>query len=203
MSFYEKRILPKMIHYACGIKANMKQREKIVPQATDKVLEIGIGSGLNLSYYQKDKVSSLVGIDPSLETWEVNKNKREDLAVEFIQAGAERLPFEKDSFDTIVVTYTMCTIPDLLSALSEMRRVLKSSGQLLFCEHGKAPDAGVLKWQNRINPIWKKLAGGCNLNKDIPQLLTDNGFKVKDLQTMYIPGPKFLCFNYWGSAKLR
>jgi len=200
MSFYEKRILPKMIHYACGMKPTMKQREKVVPHAKGRVLEIGIGSGLNLSFYKKEQVTSLVGIDPSKETWEANSNKRDDLDFKYIQTGAEALPLEDQSFDTVVITYTLCTIPDAIAALSEMRRVLKPTGQLLFCEHGKAPDTSVLKWQNRINPIWKKVGGGCNLNKDIPQLLKTNGFQIQDLQTMYIPGPKFLSFNYWGSA---
>jgi len=182
------------------MKPTMKQREKVVPHAKGRVLEIGVGSGLNLSFYKKDQVTSLVGIDPSKETWEINDKKREDIDFKYIQTGAEALPLEDQSFDTVVITYTLCTIPDAIAALSEMRRVLKSSGQLLFCEHGKAPDASVLKWQNRINPIWKKVGGGCNLNKDIPQLLKNNGFKISDLQTMYIPGPKFLSFNYWGSA---
>lgn len=203
MSFYEKRILPKMIHCACGMKPTMKQRAKVVPHAEGRVLEIGIGSGLNLSFYQKDKLTSLVGIDPSKETWEVNKNKRDDLDFKYIQTGAENLPLEDQSFDTIVMTYTLCTIPDGIRALREMRRVLKPKGQLLFCEHGKAPDASVLKWQNRINPIWKRVGGGCYLNKDIPKLLEENGFQIQDLKTMYIPGPKFLSFNYWGNATIK
>ncbi len=203
MSFYEKRILPKMIHCACGTKPTMKQRAKVVPYAEGRVLEIGIGSGLNLSFYQKEKVSSLVGIDPSKETWEVNENKRADLDFKYIQTGAEDLPLADQSFDTIVITYTLCTIPDGIRALGEMRRVLKPNGKMLFCEHGKAPDAAVLKWQNRINPLWKRVGGGCHLNIDIPQLLEDNGFQLTDLKTMYIPGPKFLSFNYWGNATVK
>ena len=193
-----------MVHFACGLKPTMKQREKVVPYAQGHVLEIGIGSGLNLSYYNKDQVKSLVGIDPSKETWEVNKAKQTDLGFDFqyIQTGAEALPLENHSVDTIVMTYTLCTIPDTIKAMSEIRRVLKPSGQLLFCEHGKAPDAAVLKWQNRINPYWQKIGGGCHLNKDIPKLISENGFKVADLKTMYIPGWKPLSFNFWGMAKI-
>ena len=204
MSFYEKRILPKMVHFVCGLKPTMKQREKVVPNAKGHVLEIGIGSGLNLSYYDQSQVKSLVGIDPSKETWEVNKAKQTNLGFDFkyIQTGAENLPFDNHSFDTIVITYTLCTIPDAIKAMSELRRVLKPSGQLLFCEHGKAPDAAVLKWQNRINPYWQKLGGGCHLNKDIPKLINENGFKVADLKTMYIPGWKPLSFNFWGVAQV-
>ncbi len=204
MSFYEKRILPKMVHFACGLKPTMKQREKVVPHAKGHVLEIGIGSGLNLSYYDKAQVKSLVGIDPSKETWEVNNAKQTDLGFDFkyIQTGAEDLPLENQSVDTIVMTYTLCTIPDAIKAMSELRRVLKPSGQLLFCEHGKAPDAAVLKWQNRINPYWQKIGGGCHLNKDIPKLISENGFKVADLKTMYIPGWKPLSFNFWGVAQI-
>ena len=182
----------------------MKQREKVVPNAKGHVLEIGIGSGLNLSYYDKSQVKSLVGIDPSQETWEVNKAKDTDLGFDFkyIQTGAENLPLDNHSFDTIVITYTLCTIPDAIKAMSELRRVLKPNGQLLFCEHGKAPDASVLKWQNRINPYWQKIGGGCHLNKDIPKLISENGFKVADLKTMYIPGWKPLSFNFWGVAQV-
>ena len=192
-----------MIHCACGMKPTMKQREKVVPQAVGKVLEIGIGSGLNLSFYDKNKVDHLVGIDPSKETWEINKDKRRDIKVDYIQAGAEALPLEANAFDTIVMTYTLCTIPQAEEALLEMRRVLKPNGQLLFCEHGESPDTQVRKWQNRINPFWKKIGGGCNLNKNIPALLQHNGFTITDLKTMYIPGPKFLSFNYWGTAMIR
>ena len=192
-----------MIHCACGMKPTMKQREKVVPQAVGKVLEIGIGSGLNLSFYDKNKVDHLVGIDPSKETWEINKDKRRDIKVDYIQAGAEALPLEANAFDTIVMTYTLCTIPQAEEALLEMRRVLKPNGQLLFCEHGESPDTQVRKWQNRINPFWKKIGGGCNLNKNIPALLQQNGFVLADLKTMYIPGPKFLSFNYWGTAMIR
>lgn len=203
MSFYERKILPKLINFACGLGPMMKQRAKIVPLATGNVLEIGIGSGLNLSFYEKDKVNSLIGIDPSIETWALNQNLTEELGFEFsyFQTVAEKLPIDNQSIDSVVITYTLCTIPNAHLAFEEIRRVLKPKGKILFVEHGKAPDEQVLKWQNRINPYWKKIGGGCNLNRDIPQLFKENGFKIPDLKTMYLPGWKPASYNFWGVAK--
>jgi ubiquinone/menaquinone biosynthesis C-methylase UbiE len=202
MGFYETYLLPKLVHHACGQKPAMKQREKIVPLAGGMVLEIGIGSGLNIPFYNPEKVQHLWGIDPSREMWAIaGKNARKHhLDVEFIESAAESIPLDDDSADTVVMTYTLCTIPDVPAALEEMRRVLKPGGKLLFCEHGEAPDAGVRRWQNRINPLWNRLGGGCNLNRPIPRLLETSGFRSSDMQTMYIPGWKPACFNYWGSA---
>lgn len=203
MSFYEKKILPKLVNFACGLGPMMKQRAKVVPLAEGNVLEIGIGSGLNLSFYQKDQVDQLIGIDPSKETWSLNQAKTEDLGFDFqyIQTGAESIPIDNKSMDTIVITYTLCTIPQVNIALNEIRRVLKTNGKVLFVEHGKAPEAAVLKWQNRINPLWKKIGGGCHLNRDIPNLFKESGFKIDNLKTMYLPGWKPASFNYWGVAK--
>ncbi|MFK7980118.1 MAG: class I SAM-dependent methyltransferase [Saprospiraceae bacterium] len=203
MSYYEKRILPKLINFACGLGPMMKQRAKVVPLAKGNVLEIGIGSGLNLGYYEKDKVKNLIGIDPSKETWALNEAITDKLGFDFqyIQTGAENIPIDNQSIDTVVITYTLCTIPSTMEALVEIKRVLKPTGQILFVEHGKAPDAAVLKWQNRINPLWKRIGGGCNLNRDIPNIFTKSGFKMNDLQTMYLPGWKPASFNYWGIVK--
>ena len=202
MSFYEKRILPKMVNFACGLGPVMKQRAKVVPLATGNVLEIGIGSGLNLSFYKKEKVKSLVAIDPSKETWALNQNLTNGLGFDFkyIQTGAENIPIDNLSIDSVVITYTLCTIPTVKLAFQEINRVLKPNGQILFVEHGKALDKAVLKWQNRINPLWKKIGGGCNLNRDIPNLFQINGFKIIELKTMYLPGWKPANFNYWGVA---
>ena len=117
-----------------------------------------------------------------------------------MQGSAENIPLEDRSIDTVVVTYTLCTIPQAVAALSDMRRVLKPSGQLIFCEHGLAPDEGVRRWQNRVNPIWRRVGGGCNLNRDIPSLLKAGGFRIRAMETMYIPGWKPASFNYWGTA---
>ena len=202
MGLYDKYVLPKMVHFACGQKPSMKQREKIIPLAKGAVLEIGIGSGLNIPYYQAHQINHLWGIDPSRDMWAIaEKNARErHLDAEFIETGAESIPLDNNSADTVVITYTLCTIPDVNSALQEVRRVLKPGGKLLFCEHGEAPDEGIRRWQILVNPIWNRLAGGCNLNRPIPRLLEQSGFRSNDMQTMYIPGWKPASFNYWGSA---
>ncbi len=180
----------------------MKQREKIVPMAFGNVLEIGIGSGLNLPFYHKTEVKSVLGIDPSEETWKENNVDHEELSFEFtfLKAFAENIPVDSNSFDSAVVTYSLCTIPDLSPAFEELRRVIKPNGVLVFCEHGKAPDKAVERWQNLINPLWKRFGGGCNLNRDIPDLINSNGFKISQVETMYIPGWKPASFNYWGTA---
>ena len=205
MGIYSSYLLPKIVHWSCRQKPNRKQRQKIVPKATGSVLEIGIGSGLNLPFYDPDLVTSVTGIDPSLEMWEEHEVKPGALPFdfEFVQSRAEKLPFEGDRFDSAVITYSLCTIPGPDEALDELRRVLKPGGTLYFCEHGRAPDPSVEKWQNRVNPLWKRLGGGCNLNRDIPALVTDNGFSIIRMETMYIPGWKPASFNYWGSATVR
>lgn len=204
MGLYNKYILPRVIDWACQKNPNQRQRQKIVPLAKGHVLEIGIGSGLNLPFYNGSNVEHLIGIDPSIEIWNKNTSDTENLGYEFEfhQTGAEILPFENNSFDTVLITYTLCTIPSFEMALAEVRRVLKSSGEFLFCEHGKAPDKSVEKWQNLVNPFWNKIGGGCNLNRDIPAIITGNGLKITKLETMYIPGWKPASFNYWGSAKI-
>jgi len=205
MSFYDNVILPRFINCACGTKPIMKQREKVVPNASGTVLEIGIGTGLNLPLYQNDKVERLIGLDPSEASWDLAGERAKALGfdVEFIGLPGEQIPLDDNSVDTVVVTFSLCTIPDPVSALEGMARVLRPGGQLLFCEHGLAPDADVEKWQARINPWWKKLAGGCNLNRPIPRLLEQGGFKVTQLQEAYLPStPRIAGYNYWGNAQL-
>ncbi len=203
MGLYDKYLLPRLVHLTCGQKPNMRQRQKVVPLASGKVLEIGIGSGLNIPLYDAAKVDHLWGLDPSAEMWAIaQKNARDNhIDAEFIQSGAESIPLDDNCVDSVLVTYTLCTIPDAQKALSEIKRVLKPSGRLIFCEHGKAPDIAVERWQNRLNPVWKRLAGGCHLNRAIPQLLEQSGFKSSDMNTMYLPGWKPASFNYWGTAR--
>jgi ubiquinone/menaquinone biosynthesis C-methylase UbiE len=203
MGFYDKHLLPRVVHFTCGLKPAMKQRQKVVPRAQGRVLEIGIGSGLNIPFYDATRVQHLWGLDPSADMWAIaQKNAAEHhLDAEFIQSGAESIPLGAGSADTVVMTYTMCTLPEVEASLAEIRRVLKPGGWLLFCEHGRAPDASVRRWQDRLNPLWGMLGGGCNLNRPISELLERGGFHSDDLQTMYIPGWKPACFNYWGSAR--
>ena len=203
MGLYNKYILPKVIDWTCSQKSNRKQREKVIPLAHGKVLEIGIGSGLNLPFYDPEIVKHLTAIDPSEEIWRKNivDTDRLPFELEFNKAFAENIPAGDNSFDSAVITYTLCTIPDASKALAEIRRVLKASGSLIFCEHGKAPDKAIQRWQNIINPMWKQLGGGCNLNRDIPSMIVDSGFKMNKMETMYIPGWKPASFNYWGTAK--
>ena len=204
LSFYDKYILPKFLNCACGSKPINYQREKIVPLAEGMVLDIGIGSGLNIPYYDKSKIDHLYGLDPSIELLNLAKSlaKKNELEIEFLECGAEAIPLPNDSIDTVVITYTLCTIPDTQLSNQEIMRVLKPNGKLLFCEHGLAPDINIAKWQKRINPIWNKIAGGCNLNRDIPNLIRSSGLKISNMEEMYLPStPKFAGYNYWGVAK--
>ena len=204
MSFYNKYILPKVLNCACASKPINYQRDKIVPLAEGVVLDIGIGSGLNIPFYNKTKIKQLYGLDPSKELLDIAKSvaKKENLEIEFLECGAESIPLPGKSIDTVLITYTMCTIPDVALSNSEIIRVLKDDGKLLFCEHGLAPDKNIAKWQKRINPLWSKIAGGCNLNRDIPNLISSSGFKISNMEEMYLPStPKFAGYNYWGVAK--
>jgi len=203
MSLYDKYILPIFLNCACGSKPINYQREKVVPQASGIILEVGIGSGLNIPFYDRAVVEKIIGLDPSIELHAMAKKTADqhDLTIDFIVGGAEQMDLPNDSVDTVLVTYTMCTIPDALSANKEMLRVLKPGGRLIFCEHGLAPDANVSKWQSRIDPFWGKIAGGCHLNRDIPELIRSAGFQIQTMDEMYLPStPKFAGYNYWGVA---
>ena len=204
MGLYNKYILPKFINCACGSKPINYQKSKIVPYAKGVVLDIGMGYGLNIPFYNKSNINHLYGLDPSSELIEIAKRvaKIHELEIEFLECGAESIPLPDDSIDTIVITYTMCTIPDVTLSISEIMRVLKNNGKLLFCEHGLAPDPNIAKWQKIINPIWNKIAGGCNLNRNIPELITSSGFKISNMEEIYLPNtPKFAGYNYWGVAR--
>jgi SAM-dependent methyltransferase len=203
MGIYRNYILPRATHFACSLKPVGMQRRKVVPLASGRVLEIGIGSGLNLPFYAPGKVDYLWGLDPSRENWALTAGRRApvDFDVEFLAASAEAIPLEDASADCVLFTYTLCSLPAVRPALEEMRRVLKPGGQLIFCEHGAAPDAGVRRWQDRLNPLWRRVSGGCNLNRSVPELLLQGGFTIQELQTGYIPGWKPASFNYWGIAR--
>ena len=205
MGLYERYVLPHMINMSCGSPPILKQREKVVPQARGRVLEIGMGSGLNLSFYDPDKVELVFGLEPS-EGMRIKAQKNlaaSPVQVEWLDLPGEQIPLDDKSVDTVVLTYTLCTIADFRAALEGMRRVLKPGGALLFCEHGEAPDESISRWQARVNPFWQMIAGGCNLNRRIPQNIEESGFKIDQLETMYLPNtPKIAAFNYWGRASV-
>ncbi len=174
-----------------------------MPLAEGCVLEIGIGSGLNLPFYDPNRVQRLIGLEPAEEMLSYARRTAEQVPfeVEFLALEGAQIPLEAGSVDTVLVTYTLCTIPDAPAALDAMRRVLKPGGRLIFCEHGRAPDEAVRRWQGRLNPLWKRIGGGCNLDRDIPALLEAAGFHIEALESMYLPRvPRFAGFNYWGSA---
>ena len=202
MGLYSRHVLPRIIDRTLQDRPMMRQRAKVVPLAHGRVLEVGIGSGLNLSFYDKGKVDKVVGLDPSPELQMKARRRAAEagIEVEWLTLSGEKIPLPDGSVDSIVVTYTLCTIPDAHSALLEMRRVLKRGACLYFSEHGAAPDASVRKWQERLNPLWRRISGGCNMNRNIPKMLEDAGLQIESIDTIYLPGLRPLTYNYWGSA---
>ena len=202
MNWYDRHILPWLIDIACGLPMVQARRRSLVPLAQGRVLEIGIGTGRNLPFYDRSRLTQLVGVDPALQMHRLaqRRSARAGIAVELVGLSAERLPLPDDSFDTVVCTYTLCSIPDPAAALDEVRRVLKPGGRFLFCEHGRAPDPAVARWQDRLQPLWMLLAGGCHLDRDVPLLLRDAGLKTR-LEQGYVSGPRPLTYHYWGQAQ--
>lgn len=202
MSFYADHILPHLINFACSREDVDKKRAKVVPYAEGHVLEVGMGSGLNIPFYDPDKIECLWGLEPSkgMRMKAAPNIRNAPFEIRMLELPGEEIPLEDESVDTVLLTFTLCTIPDWHTALTQMRRVLKPGGKLLFCEHGEAPDKAVRKWQDRINPFWKKLAGGCNLNRPIPSFIEQGGFNITEIESAYMSSPKFASFNYWGSA---
>jgi len=201
-SWYDRHILPYLIDLSCGVKPVRRQRAKVVPLAHGRVLEVGMGSGLNMPYYDKSRVAAIVGLDPSpgMRRRAEQRIAEAGLAVEFVGLSAEKIPLPDAAFDSVLITYTLCSIPDPVAALEEMRRVLKPDGRLIYCEHGRAPDESVRRWQDRLTPLWRRIGGGCHLNRDIPALLAAGGFACNEVQTMYLPGLRPMTYNYWGEA---
>lgn len=203
MRFYDEKILPHLIDFACGMGQVMKTRAQVVPLASGRVLEIGIGTGLNLAFYDADKVSAIVGVDPAAQMQALARRRAERIAIplEMVALELGQIQAADASFDSIVCTFTLCTIPEPLAALREMRRVLKPGGKLLFSEHGRAPDPGVRRWQQRLTPLWKPLAGDCHLDRDIPALLKAGGFNIREVQSSYLPGPRPMTWVWRGWAE--
>ena len=203
MGFYARHILPHLIDLAMRNKETTRLRAAWIPHARGDVLEVGIGSGLNLPFYSQE-VQHVYGVDPSLELQRMARKRAAGrVDVEFVpQSAEERLPLPHASIDTIVITWTLCSIPNPVSALQQMRRVLKPGGQLLFVEHGRSCDPGVVAWQDRLTPLWKRIAGGCHLNRKVDDLITAAGFQITELKTFYLPGPHLMTYTYQGLAQI-
>jgi len=178
-------------------------REVWIPRARGEVLEIGIGSGLNLPFYSSE-VEHVYGVEPSLALQDMARRRQAAgrAKVEFLSQSAEDpLPLPDQSIDTIVTTWTLCSIPNAPKALEQMKRVLKTRGRLLFIEHGRSPDPGVVAWQDRLTPVWKRIGGGCHLNRKIDELIASAGFQIAELKTYYLPGPRAMTYTYQGFAE--
>jgi ubiquinone/menaquinone biosynthesis C-methylase UbiE len=204
MGFYQDRILPYLVNLAMRNQRLLPYRERVVSKAEGRVLEIGVGSGLNLPFYGP-QVRDILGLEPSprLTAMAQRGARQSHLPVRFIEGSAEAIPLDDASIDNVVTTWTLCTIPDAVLALSEMRRVLKSGGRLLFVEHGLASEDRVRKWQDRLTPAWKRIGGGCHLNRPIQALIENNGFAIARIETGYMRGLKPMAFMYEGSARPR
>lgn len=200
-TWYDRHVLPWLIDWACGLPLFRRQRQLLIPQAQGRVLEVGLGTGRNLPFYDANRVQEVVGVDPALRMHSLaaRRAKASGLNVALMGLSAEQLPAADATFDTVVSTYTLCSIPDPVAALREMRRVLKPGGKLLFSEHGRSPDASVARWQTRLQPYWMPLAGGCHLDRDMPALLAQAGF-ASDVQRGYLWGPRVVSYHYWGEA---
>lgn len=206
MGLYARYVLPRLVTCACGTKPVLRQRQKVVPLAKGTVLEIGLGAGQNLPHYRAEGIDRVIGVDPCEVSWELAQPRVQaaPFDVEFMAGSAEALPLPDASVDSVLLTFALCTIPEPERALYEARRVLRPGGHLVFCEHGKAPDASVARWQARVNPVWRKLFGGCNLNRDIPGLISGAGFSLDNMEQMYLPGtPRVVGYNLWGTAGVR
>jgi ubiquinone/menaquinone biosynthesis C-methylase UbiE len=204
MGFYEDWILPALIDLSMRNKRLRPYRERVAGAAEGRVLDVGVGSGLNLPFYAR-QAREVFGLDPSPQLLERARRNmpRTDVPVRLLEGSAERIPLADRSMDTIVMTWTGCSIPAIGTALVEMRRVLKVGGRLLFVEHGRAPEPGVARWQDRLDPLWLKFSGGCHLNRKIDDLLAEAGFRIDRLETSYIPGPRIMTFLYEGEARPR
>lgn len=205
-NWYDRRVMPRWVSAACGMRHVTEQRARVVPAAFGIVLEVGIGPGHNLALYDPSKVKRVIGADPVAEMTRgsAKTRARAPVPVEMLDAGAEDLPLDTSEVDSAVLTFTACTIPRVEDALGEIRRVLKPGGELLFLEHGLSPDPRVARFQHRVDRFWGRLAGGCHVDRDIAALLVDAGFRIQKIESGYAPRtPRFLGYLSWGSAAPR
>lgn len=205
MGIYDTYVLPHVVTVACGTGDVARQRRKVVPRATGRVLEVGMGPGLNLPFYDRAAVEFVWGLEPSegMRRKAAPALEATDLDVRLLDLPGEEIPLDDNSADTVVLTYTLCSIADWERALAQMRRVLKPEGQLLFSEHGEAPDESVRKWQHRIDPVWTRLAGGCHITRPIPKLIESAGFELVEVESGYLPGAKIASYHSSGVARPR
>lgn len=203
MGFYERHVLPRVINHACSGAEVERQRRAVVPHATGRVLEIGMGPGLNLAFYDPSKVDFVWGLEPNAAMRPLAEPRiaASGIEVQWLDLPSEEIPLDDSSADTVVLTYTLCSIADQERALAEMRRVLKPDGRLLFCEHGEAPDESVRRWQHRVDPVWTRLAGGCHITRPIPTLIESAGFELVEVESAYLPGPRISSYHSWGVAR--
>ena len=202
MGFYSDIILPRLCDLAMRNKRLVPFRERVIGAAEGRVLEIGVGSGLNLPFY-RPPVREVLALEPAprLVTMARSASRGASIPVSFLEASAEAIPLEDHCVDTIVTTWTLCSIPRAAAALADMRRVLRPGGKLLFVEHGLAPDEGVRRWQDLMTPAWRCISGGCHLNRPIRSMIEGAGFRIDRIETGYMPGPKPMTFMYEGSAR--
>ncbi len=201
MTLYDSWILPPLLDRAMRQRQIERYRRRLIPAARGDVLEIGVGSGLNLPHYGAE-VTKVVGLDPSARLLSMAQRRANDAKppVDLMQGSAAAIPLGDASVDTLVMTWTLCSIPDPLAALGEMRRVLKPGGALLFIEHGLSPEPGVARWQNRLTPFWRPFAGGCRLNRKMDDLIRAGGFEIAELKEGYAHGPRPMTYMYEGRA---
>jgi ubiquinone/menaquinone biosynthesis C-methylase UbiE len=204
MGLYQDWVVPSLIDLSMRNKRLRPYRERVAGAAEGRVLDVGIGSGLNLPFYGQ-RAREVLGLDPSprLLARAQDAARHTQVPVHLLEGSAERIPLADRSMDTVVMTWTGCSIPDIRAALKEMRRVLNPGGRLLFVEHGRVPEPGVARWQERLDPLWVQVSGGCLLSRKIDDLLSEAGFRVEGLKTGYIPGPRIMTFLYEGAARPR
>lgn len=203
MGLWAKHVLPLLVEKGCRSTTILDERRRWIPRAHGEVLELGVGTGLNLAFYAPERVAKVTGIDPSpsLLRKAAPRAVSSPIDVELVEASAERLPFASAAFDSVVVTYSLCSIGDPGAALREVRRVLKPDGELVFVEHGLAPDARTSRWQRRATPVWRMFTGGCHLDRDIASIVRDAGFDFEQLDAAYSEGASWLSFTYQGIAR--